>query len=138
LIMAALVFFFVGVPALVRLPLTTDQTAYYTGTFTEYVNQQTLEPLARPLKVPMKIARAVKVRSGSFSTAVITEDDTIRPATLTYHQDFQYLINRRTIAFKNGPQTQMFSQRARVDIAGSLCVPKTSSVGLTQSACTRE
>lgn len=118
-VVIALVFFFVGIPALVRLPLTTNQTAYYTGRFTEYVNQQTLLPLATPLTVPMTVERTVKVTSGSFSTAVITEDDIIRPASLTYRQDFQYLINRRSIAFENGPQTKMFGQRAPVDIAGT-------------------
>lgn len=115
----AVVFAFVGEPALIRLPLSTDVTVHYTGTFTLFVNQQTLEPLATPTRLPMRIDRTVKVQRGGFSTAVVTERDTIRPGPLTYHQDFQYLMNRRTMAFENGPQTQMFGQAASPHIAGT-------------------
>lgn len=119
LVVGAVVFALVGVPALVRFPLTTDVSVHYKGTFDLYVNQTTLEPLATPTKLPMTITRTVKVRSGSFSSAVVDEDDTIRPGPLTYHQDFQYVMNRRTMAFENGPQTEMFGQPAVTDIAGS-------------------
>lgn len=119
LVAAGGAFLGVGVPALVRLPLSTDQTVHYTGSFTEYVNQQTLAPLARPVTVPMTVARTVEVRSGSFSSAVITEDDTIRPDGLTLHQDFRYLIGRRTMAFEDSPVTSMFGQPAPVRIAGT-------------------
>lgn len=119
LVVLAVVFALVGIPALVRFPLTTDVTVHYTGHFDLYVNQSTLEPLATPTVLPMTVDRTVKVRSGGFSTAVVTEDDTIRPGPLTYHQDFQYVMNRRTMAFENSPQTEMFSQKAKTDIAGS-------------------
>jgi hypothetical protein len=119
LVVLAVVFAVVGVPALVRLPLSTNQTVHYKGTFSLYVNQSTLEPLATPTVLPMTVSRQVRVRSGNFSTAVITEQNTIRPGPLTYHQNFQYLINRRTMAFENGSQTRMFDQTARTDIAGT-------------------
>lgn len=119
LVVVAVAFALVGVPALVRFPLSTDVTVHYTGTFSLYVDQTTLAPLATPIHLPMTVDRRLEVKSGSFSTAVVTEDDTIRPGPLVYHQDFEYLMNRRTMAFENGPQTVMFSQRAPVDIAGS-------------------
>jgi hypothetical protein len=119
LVVLAVVFALVGIPALVRLPLSTDQTAYYTGSFRLYVNQSTLQPLATPTVLPMTVSRQVKVLSGSFASAVLVERDVIRPGPLTYHQNFQYLINRRTLAFENGPQTQMFGQPAKVDIDGT-------------------
>ncbi len=115
----AVAFAVVGVPALVRLPLSTDVTVDYKGTFSLYVDQSTLEPLASPIVLPMTVSRQVKVRSGSFSSAVITERNTIRPGPLTYHQNFQYLINRRTMAFENGSQTRMFDLPAKTDIAGT-------------------
>jgi hypothetical protein len=119
LVVVAVVFAVVGVPALVRFPLTTNQTAYYTGRFSIYVNQSTLEPLATPTVLPMTVSRQVKVLSGGFSTAVLAERDTIRAGQLTYHQNFQFLLNRRTMAFENGPQTMMFGQPAKTDIAGT-------------------
>ena len=118
-VVVAVVFGLVGVPALERFPLNTDVTVLYTGGFDLYVNQATLEPLATPTHLPMTVQRRVKVHSGGFSTAVVSEDDTIRPGSLTYHQDFQYLLNRRTMAFENGSQTIMFGEPAKVDIAGS-------------------
>lgn len=93
---------------------------HYTGGFTLYVNQQTLEPLSTPTHLPMTVERTVKVQSGNFSTALVTEDDTIKPGPLTFHQEFRYLLNRRTMAFENSAQTQMFSQPAKAaDIAGT-------------------
>lgn len=118
-VVVAVVFGLVGVPALERFPLNTDVTVLYTGGFDLYVNQATLDPLATPTHLPMTVQRRVKVHSGGFSTAVVSEDDTIRPGSLTYHQDFQYLLNRRTMAFENGSQTIMFGEPAKVDIAGS-------------------
>ncbi len=119
LVVLAVIFYFGGVPALVRLPLTVDQTVHYTGTFTEYVNQKTLEPLTTPTRLKMTIDRRVRVQSGTFSTAVVTEDDTIRPGPLVYHQAFQFIMNRRGMDFENGPQTMMFGQPAKVDIAST-------------------
>lgn len=119
LVVLALLFALLGIPALVRFPLSTDQTIHYTGSFSLYVNQSTLEPLATPMVVPLTVSRLVKVRSGSFASAVVTEQETIRPGPLTYRQDFQYLMNRRTMAFENGSQTMMFGQPAKTDIAGS-------------------
>jgi hypothetical protein len=122
LVVLALLSMLFGVPALVRFPLTTNVTAYYRGSFTEYVNQQTLAPLSHPLRLPLAISRQVRTKSGGFSTAVVTEDDTIRPGPMTLHQDFQYLMNRRTMMLVNGTQTQMFSQPAKVDVAGAIRV----------------
>lgn len=119
LVVASLVFALVGEPALIRFPLNTDVTVDYTGGFNLYVNQLTLQPLASPIRLPMTVQRTLKVQSGSFSDAVVTEDDTIRPGTLVYHQNFQYLLNRRTMAFENSPLTEMFSQPAKIHIAGS-------------------
>ena len=119
LVVLAVVFALVGIPALVRLPLTTDQTVHYDGTFSLFVNQSTLEPLAKPTILPLTVSRQVRVRNGSFATAVVTEQNTIRPGSLTYHQNFQYVMNRRTMAFENGPLTMMFDQPAKTDIAGS-------------------
>lgn len=120
LMVAALVFGLLGIPALVRFPLSTDVTVHYNGTFELYVNQTTLQTLTAPVKVPMTVERTVKVRSGSFTNAVVTEDDTLKPGSMSLHQDFQYLMNRRTMAFENGSQTIMFSQRAKTDIAGTV------------------
>lgn len=119
MVVLAVLFYFVGEPALVRLPLSVDQTVHYTGSFEEYVNPTTLAVLATPVRVPMTVSRTVRVRSGNFSTAVVTEDDTIRPGPLVYHQDFQYLINRRGMDFENSSKTMMFGQPAKVDIAGT-------------------
>jgi hypothetical protein len=131
LLVVALLLEFVGLPAVIRFPLNTDQTAYYQGTFSEYVDQQTLLPLAHPLSLPLSISRSIQARSGSFSTVVVTEDDTIRPGPLTLHQDFQYVMNRRTMTMDNGQQTEMFSQKAKVDIAGAIRV--TFPFGTTRS-----
>lgn len=131
LIAAALVFFFVGIPALVRFPLDTDQTAHYRGTFTQYLDQQTLQPLAQPLRVPLRVSRHVRAKSGGFSTVVVTEDDTIQPGPLTLHQHFQYVMNRRTMTLENDEATRMFSQPATSDVAGAIRV--TFPFGTTRS-----
>jgi len=56
LVILAVVFALVGIPAFVRFPLNTDRTIRYNGTFTLYVNQSTLEPLATPTVLPMTIS----------------------------------------------------------------------------------
>ncbi|HET6965340.1 MAG TPA: porin PorA family protein [Acidimicrobiales bacterium] len=108
----------VGEPALVRFPLNVDQTLRYTGTATVYVNPTTGARLPTPLKTPLTVDRQIKVVSGDFSHAVVTETDKIAFAGQTQTTKYQYYMNRRTMQLVNGPKSYAFDNPASLMTTG--------------------
>jgi hypothetical protein len=108
LLIGAAPFRLVAAPALVRFPLNIDETAQYSGTATSYVNQATLVPYAKPKRQPLHITRRVKVESGTFSKAVITETVTVKTGGTTNVERYQYVIDRRTMKMVSDPRQIAF------------------------------
>jgi hypothetical protein len=108
LLIGSVAFRTVAAPALIRLPLNTDETAHYTGTATSYVDQATLVPFAEPKRAPLQISRRVHVVSGTFAKAVIAETVTIRTGGTTNREEYQYVIDRRTMKMVSDPRQFAF------------------------------
>jgi Porin PorA len=119
LIAGAVTFAVVGIPALVRLPLSTDVTTHYKGTFSLFVDRTSMAALPQPTNLALSIDRHVKVQSGNFSTAIVTEDDSLNPGPLHLHEHFQYQMNRRGMDFDNSPKTVMYGQPSNANLAGA-------------------
>lgn len=102
----------VGEPALVKFPLNIDQNLRYTGTATVYVNPATGARLPTPIQTPLTVDRHIKVVSGDFSHAVVTETDKIVFAGQTQTTKYQYYMNRRTMQLVNGPKSYAFDNPA--------------------------
>ncbi|HVA75212.1 MAG TPA: porin PorA family protein [Acidimicrobiales bacterium] len=128
---------FVGGPVLVRYPLNINQTLHYHGTATVYVNPATGLPLAQPLRVPLTIDRQVKVVSGTFSHAVISEKTTATFAGNSSTQTYQYYMNRRNMRLVDGPQSYAFGDPAQSMATGGsyrINFPTGTTAGKTYEA----
>ncbi len=104
LLAGAVGFRLVAVPALVRFPLDIDETTHYTGTSRTYVDQATLLPLATPKVEPLSLSRHVKVVDGDFERAVIRETVTIKAGSTTSVEQYQYVMDRRSMKFLDDPR----------------------------------
>lgn len=123
LLMGSAAFRVAAVPALVRFPLDVNETAHYTGTSITYIDQDTLLPLATPKVEPLKLDRHVKVASGTFGRAVITETITIRTPSSTNVETYRYVMDRRTMKFVSDPGQYAFGDpKATMHAAGSFRV----------------
>jgi hypothetical protein len=101
-------------PALVRFPLNVDETTQYTGTALTYVDQATLLPFAQPKSEPVSISRHVKVVSGTFDRAVIDETVTVKTPSTTSVEQYQYVIDRRSMKMVADPRQYAFGNPAAV------------------------
>ena len=98
----------VAVPALVRFPDNVDQTARYTGTALTYVDPATLLPLSTPKSDPLSLSRHVKVVSSDFNRAVIDETVTIQAGATTSVENYQYVMDRRSMKLVADPRQYAF------------------------------
>ena len=108
LVAGSVAFRVAAVPALVRFPANVDQTARYTGTALTYVDPATLLPLATPKSEPLSISRHVKVVSSDFSRAVIDETVTIQTGSSTSVENYQYVMDRRSMKLVADPRQYAF------------------------------
>ena len=110
LVVAGIGVHFVGDQTLVRYPLNIDQKLQYQGTATVYVNPATGLPLSSPIKTPLTINRVVKVVSGSYSTAVIDETIATTFAGSTRTENYQYVMDRRSMKLVDSLKSFAFGQ----------------------------
>jgi hypothetical protein len=109
-----------AVPALVRFPLDVDQTAHYRGVSVTYMDQSTLTPFAEPKREPLTLDRHIKVVGGDYTHAVVRETMTIHAGTTTSHEQYQYVMDRRSMQFEDGTQEYAFGNpHAAMHAAGS-------------------
>jgi hypothetical protein len=109
-----------AVPALVRFPLDVNQTAHYKGTSTTYIDQATMLNLTTPKREPLTLDRHVKVTGGTHDEAVITETVTIKTPSSTNIENYQYVMDRRTMKFVADPSQYAFGDpQATMHAAGS-------------------
>jgi hypothetical protein len=108
LVMAAAAFRAFAVPALIRFPLNVDETTHYTGIATTYIDESTLLPLVTPKREPVRVDRHTRVVNGDFSKAVIAETITIRTGSTTSVENYQYVMDRRSMQFADDPRQYAF------------------------------
>jgi hypothetical protein len=111
-----------AVPALVRFPLNVDETTHYTGTSITYIDQSTLLPLATPKSEPVTVDRHVRVvkDDSSFGEAVIRETITIKTPSSTNVENYQYVMDRRSMKFVSDERQYAFGDpQSAMHAAGS-------------------
>jgi hypothetical protein len=100
LIVTAVLWWSLAVPALVKYPTDVNATPRYAGTFTVFVDPATAAPLATPQQLPLTIERHIQAigdQSGS-STVLVDETITQKAGTLvntTQHN--VYVMDRTTL-----------------------------------------
>lgn len=107
-------------PALLRFPSDLDQTLHYQGTFAVFADPATGASLPAPLELPLRVDRRVRVVDSSFSTVVVRERivqhlGTQRPVV----EEHQYVMDRRTMELKGGPQSWSYRPTNQVDRSGT-------------------
>lgn len=105
---------FVGDPVLIRFPLNTNQKLEYRGSVSVGVDPATMVPLSSPLRLPLTVSRTVRVKSGSFSEAVIDETIATTFAGSTRTEIYQYVMDRRTMQLRNSQSSYAFDDRLDV------------------------
>lgn len=103
---------FIAAPAFIRFPLGIDRHYTYTGDVTTIANPLTLAPVTLPSGAPLTIDRQIKVVSGSYSTAVVQETDTLKFAGRSSTETYQYALDRRSMKMQNGSDTYAFGNPA--------------------------
>ncbi len=108
-------------PELTKLPTSLDETVYFAGTYTGYVNQSTGAALSAPQQVPLSISRHVKAIAAKSTSSVLIVNDasaiTIGPAKSA--AVLQYAMNRSTELGVANPDSYALVQGNVVDRAGT-------------------
>ena len=66
-----------AIPALVKYPTDAGATPRYAGTFTVYVDQATMAPLAQPQALPLTIERRIQAIDDQSGSSKVLVDETI-------------------------------------------------------------
>jgi hypothetical protein len=120
LLVGALVWLLVGVPALVKYPTDLKASPKYAGTFNVLVNPTTYAPLPEPTKLPLTIDRHIEVIDSSSSRAVVAETIHQKAGTLVDStQRNQYVMDRRTLKNVKDPRAWAFEASNVVDRSGT-------------------
>lgn len=111
LLLAALVWSTVAVPALVRFPTSTDITLHYRGHLVTYVDQKTGAPLLRPASVPLSVGRTIRAipSLSTSSTAVVHERLVVHSGSNASVENNQFTFNRRKMSEVASRQAYTFS-----------------------------
>lgn len=117
LLVGALLWRVVAVPALVRYPLDLHAQAVAKGTFTLYLDPAKATPLPEPTKLPLTIHRSLKVdgKASSGSRAVVRETDAQDIGGMKSQFVQQYVIDRRTLRDVDDPRAFAYDPKNRVD-----------------------
>lgn len=122
LVMAALLWWAFGVPALVKYPTDLDVNPRYEGTFSLHVDPTTAAPLATPLEQPLTIDRQIRAvgdESGA-DTVVVKETIAQKAGSLVdTTQTNVYVMDRKTLENLADDRAYAFAPENVVDRAGA-------------------
>ena len=97
--LCALLWWALAIPALVKYPTDASATPRYAGTFTVYVDQATMAPLAQPQTLPLTIERRIQAIDEQSGSSKVLVDETITqnagPMNTTQHN--VYVMDRSTL-----------------------------------------
>jgi hypothetical protein len=122
LVMAVLLWWAFGVPALVKYPTDLDVNPRYEGTFSLHVDPTTAAPLATPLEQPLTIDRQIRAvgdESGA-DTVVVKETIAQKAGSLVdTTQTNVYVMDRKTLENLADDRAYAFAPANVVDRAGA-------------------
>jgi hypothetical protein len=120
LIVGAIAFRAFAVPAIVRFPDHLDTHLRFTGTYTSYFDETTMQRRAHPQVLRFALDRHLRIVHSTFSSVVIREDLVMHEGTQrAVKQQNQYVMNRRTMQLEGGADSWAFEPANRVDRSGS-------------------
>jgi Porin PorA len=100
LAVAALFWWAVGVPALVKYPTDLDVNPRYEGTFSVHVDPTTGAPLATPLELPLTVDRHIRAVGDESGAGTVVVEETIAQEAgdlVDTTQTNVYVMDRRTL-----------------------------------------
>ena len=116
---AALMWRPVVAPALVKFPADVDETLRYEGTALVYFDLATGSQLPKPHEEPLSITRRLRTTGDQgANTVILTETITTKLGATTQVDRHQYVMNRRSMTFKNDDRNWAYSPSNRVDRSG--------------------
>jgi hypothetical protein len=120
LLMAAVWRPLVALP-LTKLPTSLDQTLYFTGTYTGFVNPATGAELAAPQRAPLHIARHIRAVPGKSTSSILVVNDasTVTIGRLKSMSVMQYALDRFSEHNVASPDAFALAPTNVVDRAGS-------------------
>ena len=117
-LVAALIWWLVAVPLLVRYPDDLDTTLHYRGTVTFNVDPETGAPLADPIDVPLTIDRRIAVVDSTLAEAVVAETITTTFGATEQVDRHSYVLDRRSMRFESGARSYAYGADNVVDRSG--------------------
>jgi hypothetical protein len=121
LALVALLWWALAIPALVKYPTDASATPRYAGTFTVYVDQATMAPLAQPQTLPLTIERRIQAIDEQSGSSKVLVDETITqqagPMNTTQHN--VYVMDRSTLKNVADGRAYAFDPANVVDRSGS-------------------
>lgn len=133
---AALLWWTLGVPALVKYPTDVNVTPRYEGTFTVFVDQGTFAPLASPQQLPLTIERHIHAVGDQSGADKVLVDETITQragSLVNTTQHNVYVMDRTTMKNVADDRAFAFDPSNVVDRSGAyrLNLPFDTSRGST-------
>lgn len=122
LVVLAVLWMAVGVPALVKYPTDVDVRPEYAGTFTLYVNPADASPLATPMAVPLTVKRHIQAIADESGAHRVTVRETIQQRAgdlVKADQTNQYVMDRRTLKNVKDAKAYAFTPSNVVDRSGT-------------------
>jgi len=121
-LVAALVWWLVAVPALVKYPTDLDVTPQYAGTFRLFVNPATAAPLASPQELPLTIERHLEADGSESGASRVVVKETITQkagSVLSAVEHNAYVMDRRSMENVADGRAYAFAPQNAVDRSGS-------------------
>lgn len=124
-IVAAILWWAIAVPALVKFPDKLDSKPVYEGDVDLYQNPLTGELLAKPITAPLTVERAYKSVDDQYDSGkavveeTITQTVTVLGMATTIVEPSQYVLDRKTIENIDDPRSWAYKENNQVDRAGT-------------------
>ena len=122
LVVVALLWWVLAVPALVKYPSDLDVSPRYEGVFTLFVDPETARPLAMPVEVPLAIERRIRALGDESGASRVVVEETIsqRAGDLVDATQMNvYVMDRRTLANVADARAYAFDPSNVVDRSGA-------------------
>ncbi len=119
---AAVLWWAVAVPKLVKYPTDLDASPHYAGTFTVYVDPATTAPLATPLDLPLTVDRHIQAVGAQSGANRVVVDETITQhagSLVNTTQHNVYVMDRSTLQNVADPRAYAFDPANVVDRSGA-------------------
>jgi hypothetical protein len=124
-IVAAILWWAIAVPALVKFPENVDSAPVYEGDVDIYQNPLTGELLAKPITAKLTIERAYKSVDDQYDSGKAVVQETITqtiPNLTTIVESSQYVLDRKTIENINDSRSWAYTEGNQVDRSGTFYI----------------